>query len=138
MTIAHNQHVHFDFFCRCLKSLQTGVDHSDVHTKQSCKPKTLFIYYGNSAVVCGPVFIAPCVLVLQALESDHLEKLQARPEFTAFSHKDGSTSNSLERILTTRSTSYLQGYVVRMNTFWNSRCPKSASRSRLTWLFRYT
>ena len=44
----------------------------------------------------GPVFIAPCVLALQALESDHLEKLQARPEFTAFSHKDGSTSNSLE------------------------------------------
>ena len=44
----------------------------------------------------GPVFIAPCVLALQTLESDHLEKLQARPEFTAFSHKDGSTSNSLE------------------------------------------
>ena len=41
----------------------------------------------------GPVFIAPCVLVLQALESDHLEKLQARPKFTVFSHKDG---NSLE------------------------------------------
>jgi len=44
----------------------------------------------------GPVFIAPCVLALQALEFDHLEKLQARPEFTAFSHKDGSTSNNLE------------------------------------------
>ena len=44
----------------------------------------------------GMVFIAPCVLALQALESDHLEKLQVRPEFTAFSHKDGSTSNSLE------------------------------------------
>ena len=44
----------------------------------------------------GSVFIAPCVLGLQALESDHLEKLQARPEFTAFSHKDGSTFNSLE------------------------------------------
>jgi len=44
----------------------------------------------------GPVFIAPCVLALQMLESDHLEKLQARPEFTAFSYKDGSTSNSLE------------------------------------------
>jgi len=43
-----------------------------------------------------PVFIATCVPALQALESDHLEKLQARPEFTAFSHKDGSTSNSLE------------------------------------------
>ena len=25
----------------------------------------------------GPVFIAPCVLALQTLESDHLEKLQA-------------------------------------------------------------
>jgi len=44
----------------------------------------------------GRVFIAPCVLALQTLESDHLEKLQARPEFTVFSHKDGSTSNSLE------------------------------------------
>jgi len=44
----------------------------------------------------GPVFIAFCVLVLQALESDHLEKLQARPEFTVFSHKDRSTSNSLK------------------------------------------
>jgi len=28
--IAQNQHIHFDFFCRCLKSLQTGVDRSDV------------------------------------------------------------------------------------------------------------
>ena len=44
----------------------------------------------------GPVFIAPFVLALQALEFDHLEKLQARPEFTAFSCKDGSTANSLE------------------------------------------
>jgi len=44
----------------------------------------------------APDFIASCVLALQALESDYHEKLQARPEFTAFSHKDGSTSNSLE------------------------------------------
>ena len=44
----------------------------------------------------GPVFIAPCVLALQVLECDHLEKLQAIPEFTVFSHKDESTSNSLE------------------------------------------
>ena len=50
---------------------------------------------GLSSGAC-PVFIAPCVLALQALESDHLEKLQARPEFTAFSHNDGSMSNSLE------------------------------------------
>jgi len=33
---------------------------------------------------------------LQALESDQLEELQATPEFTVFSHKDGSTANSLE------------------------------------------
>jgi len=44
----------------------------------------------------GPVFIAHCVLALQALESNHLEELQARPEFTALSHKDRSTANSLE------------------------------------------
>ena len=35
--IAHNQHVHFDFFCRCLKSLQTGVDYSDVFIKGGLK-----------------------------------------------------------------------------------------------------
>ena len=34
----------------------------------------------------GLVFIAPYVLALQVLESDHFEKLQARSEFTAFSH----------------------------------------------------
>ena len=45
---------------------------------------------------CRFSLIAPCVLALQALESDHLEKFQAIPEFTAFSHKDGSMSNSLE------------------------------------------
>ena len=41
----------------------------------------------------GPIIIAPCVLALQALESDHLETLQARPDFTEFSHKDGSSLN---------------------------------------------
>ena len=52
----------------------------------------------------GPVFIAPCVLALQVLESGHLEKL--RSQFTAFSHNDGSMSNSLElcRLLTTKNT----------------------------------
>ena len=44
----------------------------------------------------GPIIIAPCVLALQALESDHLETLQARPDFTAFSHKDGSSLNCLD------------------------------------------
>ena len=85
---------------------------------------------------CGPVFIAPCVLVLQALESDH-EKFQARHEFTAFSHKDGSTSNSLE--------SWADSWPPEVHIsprshehFLEQSVPKSASRSRQTWLFRYT
>ena len=31
---AYDQHSHFDFSSGCFKSLQTGVDHSYVHTKQ--------------------------------------------------------------------------------------------------------
>ena len=31
---AYNQHSHFDFSSGCFKSLQTGLDHSYVHTKQ--------------------------------------------------------------------------------------------------------
>ena len=51
----------------------------------------------------GTIIIAPSVLALQALESDHLETLQARPDFTAFSRKHGSSFNSLHsyyRLLT--------------------------------------
>ena len=47
----------------------------------------------------GPIIVAPCVLALQALESDHLETLQARPDFTAFSHKDGSSLNCLDTMI---------------------------------------
>jgi len=32
--VAHNQHIHFNFFLQVFEGLQTGVDHSDVHTKQ--------------------------------------------------------------------------------------------------------
>ena len=41
----------------------------------------------------GPIIIAPCVLALQAVESDHLETIQARPDFT---YKDGSSFNRLD------------------------------------------
>ena len=47
-------------------------------------------------LLAGPVLIAPSILALQVLESNHLEWLHAGPEFTAFSRKDGSTSSSVE------------------------------------------
>ena len=88
----------------------------------------------------GPVFIAPCVLALQVLESDHFEKLQARPKFTVFSHKDGSTSNSLESCAVSWPPAvYTSRRISRSREqFLEQSVPNSASRSRLTWLFRYT
>ena len=88
----------------------------------------------------GPVFIAPCVLALQALESDHLEKRQARPKFTAFSHKNGSTSNSFESCADSWPPQvYISPRIRRSHEqFLEQSVPNSASRSRPTWLFRYT
>ena len=51
----------------------------------------------------GPIIII-CVLALQALESDHLETLQARPNFTAFSHKEHKDGLDSYRFLTIRNT----------------------------------
>ena len=42
----------------------------------------------------SPVLAAPRVLVLQVLESDHLQRLQ--PTFAVFSHKDGSDNSGLD------------------------------------------
>ena len=52
---------------------------------------------GLSSGTGRPIFTAPCVLALGTLESDHLEKLQARPDITAFSHnlKMGAVSTVL-------------------------------------------
>ena len=72
--------------------------------------------------------------------TDPLEKLQARPEFTAFSHKDRSTANSLEscahplppKVCTSpRISSSHEQFLVHSVT-------NSASQRRMTWLFRYT
>ena len=37
-----------------------------------------------------------CILALQSLESDHLERLQSKPDFTALSHEDRSSNNGLD------------------------------------------
>ena len=59
----------------------------------------------------GPIIIAPCVLALQALESDHLETLQARPDFTAFSRKHGSSFSSLHSYIDSWPSEFTPGQI---------------------------
>ena len=100
----------------------------------------VWTYRDGAFIWCRSGLHSTLHLALHALESDHLEKLQARSEFTAFSHKDGSTANSLESC----ADSWLpEVYISPRISHWYEQfleqsVPNSASRSHLTWLFRYT
>ena len=50
-------------------------------------------YRDGAFIWCRSGLHSTLLLALQVLESNHLEKLQARPEFTAFSHKGRSTAS---------------------------------------------
>ena len=56
----------------------------------------IFLKYRDGASSgAGSVFTAPCVLAPGALETDHLEKLQARPDLQRSHTKNGSVSSVL-------------------------------------------